>query len=70
MRLKGKTAIVTGGAKGIGASTAKKFAAAGARVMVADIMEAGIDTVTEIDSLGGDARFFRLDVSQSEQVQA
>ncbi len=70
MRLKGKTAIVTGGAKGIGASTAKKFAAAGARVIVADIMEAGIDTVTEIDSLGGDARFFRLDVSQSEQVQA
>ena len=41
MRLQGKTAIVTGGASGFGAGIVRKFAAEGARVMVADLNLAG-----------------------------
>ena len=41
MRLAGKTAIVTGGASGFGAGIVRKFAAEGARVMVADLNAGG-----------------------------
>src|SRR4051812_3033139 len=40
-RLDGKVAIVTGGASGIGAATVRRFAAEGARVVVADLDDAG-----------------------------
>ncbi|MFK8035678.1 MAG: SDR family oxidoreductase [Hyphomicrobiales bacterium] len=43
MRLEGKTAIVTGGASGFGAGIVRKFVAEGARVMIADINEAGAE---------------------------
>ena len=49
-----KVAIVTGGSKGIGAATARAFAAHGARVVVADTDEArGQDVVASIGSDGG-----------------
>lgn len=70
MRLAGKTAIVTGAAKGIGAATAKRFSQEGAKVIVTDIMESGIGVAEEIQNLGGDAHFFQMDVSQSDQVQS
>jgi 2-hydroxycyclohexanecarboxyl-CoA dehydrogenase len=58
MRLEGKTALVTGGASGIGAATARRLAAEGARVAVADINEDGArEVAAELDGFG-----CRLDV--------
>ena len=65
MRLAGKVALITGGASGMGQSEATIFAAEGARVVVADVLEAeGRDTVASIAKAGGQARFVRLDVTR------
>jgi 3-oxoacyl-[acyl-carrier protein] reductase len=65
-RFQGKTAVVTGGAKGIGAATAKRLASEGATVIVADFDEAAAqETASEI---GGHA--VRCDVTKSEDVEA
>ncbi len=64
MRLKDKVAIVTGAASGMGAATATLFASQGAKIVVADLLEAeGAAVVAEIAAAGGDARFQALDVS-------
>lgn len=70
MRLKGKTAVVTGGSSGIGRATAVLFGREGAKVVVADqSAEAGLDTVREIQKAGGEATFLRVDISNSAEVQ-
>lgn len=66
MRLENKTAIVTGAGSGFGAGIARKFAAEGARVMVADINEAGAKAVAE--EIGGVAR--TADVGDGASVEA
>lgn len=66
MRLEGKTAIVTGAASGFGAGIARRFAAEGARVMVADLNAAGAQAVA--DEIGGIAQ--QVDVANSASVQA
>ena len=69
-RLKGKVAIVTGGASGIGQATARLFAAEGAAVCVGDIDEAGgTGTVAEIDARGGQALFVKADVSAPSDAE-
>ncbi|MEL6451875.1 MAG: glucose 1-dehydrogenase [Pseudomonadota bacterium] len=66
MQLDGKTALVTGAASGFGAGIARAFAAAGARVMVADInMDGAQDIAAEIDGTP-----VQVDVSQGASVQA
>lgn len=66
MRLEGKTAIVTGAASGFGAGIARRFAAEGARVMVADLNAAGAQAVA--DEIGGIAQ--QVDVANGASVQA
>jgi NAD(P)-dependent dehydrogenase (short-subunit alcohol dehydrogenase family) len=68
MRLKDKVAVVTGAASGMGAATAGLFAREGAKVMVADVLEAeGEAVANSIKSSGGEARFQRLDVCSEKE---
>lgn len=67
MQLKGKTALVTGAAMGIGKAIATLFAAEGANVVVCDLMDAeGEQTVKAIRAAGGRADYVRLDVTKPD----
>src|SRR5271166_948528 len=69
-RLESKTALITGGASGIGRAAAMVFAREGARVAVADMQrEGGEETVKAIRQAGGQAVFVRCDVSSNEDVR-
>jgi NAD(P)-dependent dehydrogenase (short-subunit alcohol dehydrogenase family) len=64
MQLKGQSAIVTGGASGIGAACARTLAREGAKVMVTDIDDArGRDLVADITKAGGTAAYQHQDVT-------
>ena len=69
--LNGKVAIVTGSASGIGRASAQAFAAAGAKVMVADIDDAGGEATAQlIRNSGGDATHVTVDVTDEASVAA
>jgi NAD(P)-dependent dehydrogenase (short-subunit alcohol dehydrogenase family) len=68
-RLEGKTALITGGGRGIGKGIAQRFAAEGARLVLAQRSEAQLDeTVREIEAAGGVATAVRADVSRPDEV--
>ena len=63
-RLEGKVAFISGGARGMGATEAKLFAAEGARVVLGDVLEeAGRATESRISAAGGQALFVKLDAT-------
>jgi NAD(P)-dependent dehydrogenase (short-subunit alcohol dehydrogenase family) len=68
-RLQDKVAVISGGAGSIGAATARLFAAEGARLVVADLDQAGLAAV--VDEVGSDrAALAVTDVTDSDQVRA
>ncbi|SMC16937.1 3-oxoacyl-[acyl-carrier-protein] reductase [Andreprevotia lacus DSM 23236] len=71
MKLKDKVAIITGSASGIGHATAIKFAAEGAKVVVCDVNQAGIDTVvSELTASGATAVGYVVDVTDKAHIAA
>jgi len=70
MRLDGKVALITGGARGQGAAEARLFAREGAKVVIADVLDPdGMAVAAEINELGGDATYVHLDVSSEDDWQ-
>ena len=73
-RLLNRTAVVTGGASGIGKAIALRFAEAGAKVVVADViedpLEGGDRTVDAIRQAGGEAEFITCDVTVAADLEA
>jgi 3(or 17)beta-hydroxysteroid dehydrogenase len=70
MRLAGKVALISGGARGMGAVEAKLFAKEGARVVIGDVLEAeGRQVEADIKAAGGEALFVRLDVTREVDWQ-
>jgi 3-oxoacyl-[acyl-carrier protein] reductase len=69
--LNNKIIVITGGAQGIGAATAKLCAKRGATLVISDIDESpGESTVKEIEAGGGNARFVKTDVRDPAAVKA
>ena len=69
--LEGRVAVITASGSGMGRAAARRMAAEGAHVVVADIRsEAAEETVDLVTSAGGAASAFVLDVSQVDQIEA
>ncbi len=65
MRLENKVALISGGARGMGAAEARMFAREGAKVVIGDVLDAeGRQVGAEINEAGGQCVFVRLDVTQ------
>ena len=70
-RLDGKTALITGAARGIGAETARLMVEAGARIAIGDVLdEPGRKTARAIEDHGGEALYIHLDVGREEEWTA
>lgn len=68
-KLNNKVAIITGGARGIGKETARKFLEEGASVAIWDIdEEAGQSTVVELQSIGGKCLFYKVNTTNVQSV--
>ena len=70
MRLENKVALISGGARGMGAAEAKLFAAEGAKVVIGDVLdEEGRQTEAAINEVGGECLFVHLDVTDEGSWQ-
>ena len=70
MRLENKVALISGGARGMGAAEARMFAREGAKVVIGDVLEAeGRQVEAEINEVGGECVFVHLDVTQEAEWQ-
>jgi NAD(P)-dependent dehydrogenase (short-subunit alcohol dehydrogenase family) len=67
MQIRDSAFLVTGGGSGLGAATARMLASEGARVVIADVNDAGEGVAKE---LGGGARFVRADVTEEASMQS
>ena len=67
-RLEGRTALISGAARGIGAATAKRLASEGARVVLADILDE--QGRASAQAIGGEAHYVHLDVRQEADWRA
>jgi NAD(P)-dependent dehydrogenase (short-subunit alcohol dehydrogenase family) len=70
-RFEGKTAVITGGATGVGLATARRLAEEGARVVISGRrIDVGVEAVNGLRSLGLEAAFVSADVADAEQVKS
>jgi 3-oxoacyl-[acyl-carrier protein] reductase len=70
IHLKNRVAVITGGSNGIGRATALTFAEAGAAVAIWDMAEqAGLELAAEIEKMGGQAAFFKINVVAMYEVE-
>jgi len=69
MRLKGKIALITGGANGIGLATAERFAKESAKIILWDVSEKGNDVVERLKKEGHEAIFKKVSVTNKDEVQ-
>ena len=67
-RLEGKTAVITGGASGIGEGTVRRFVAEGARVVIADLQRGPGEALAR--ELGASTRFIATDVTREDEIAA
>lgn len=68
--LDGRVAVITGAASGIGRATAERFAAAGARLVLADLSDRAADVAAELDPTGENVVYRRTDVRHADEVEA
>ena len=69
MRLKGKIALITGGANGIGLATAERFAKEGARLVLWDVSDKVAEAAARLTGEGHETIFKKVSVTDEEQVR-